>query len=68
MFEGFEVNRRDASEEALNSLMDMLWGLETLRNLNNTLLASLSEIRNAQESVYKYVKWVLIPFPHLNAY
>ena len=68
MFEGFEVNRRDASEEALNSLMDMLWGLETLRNLNNTLLASISEIRNAQESVYKYVKWVLIPLPHLNAY
>lgn len=68
MFEGFEVNRRDASEEALNSLMDMLWGLETLRNLNNTLLASLSEIRNAQESVYKYVKSVLILLPHLNAY
>jgi hypothetical protein len=46
----------------------MLWGLETLRNLNNTLLASLSEIRNAQESVYKYVKWVLILLPPLNAY
>jgi hypothetical protein len=68
MFEGFEVNRRDASEEALNSLMDMLWGLETLRNLNNTLLASLSEIRNAQESVYKYVKSVLILLSRLNAY
>ena len=58
MFEGFELKRRDVSEDALNSLMNMLWDLETLCNLNSILTPSLAEIRNAQDSTYKSVKSV----------